>query len=284
MSSTTAKRLIPVFAALGLTVLVVAGLSKVGCVNVHTPAGHVGYVRSKPLFGSGEFVGTQVGPTSTGWVWRQHVVNIDVRRRTYSEDMTVITAKGSELRFRAHARIAVNQAKVKDVVERYGGPDWYASNVQRQFQNEVRQAVAPLDPFEAKNRSFEIAATVKAALNDRYKDSPFEFESVDIGDIQYPPTIVTSVIRKFVTFQENERRDIERRIAEAQIAIGSAEARGIADAQETIRTTLDPMFLQYEALGALEALAGSPNTTFVVTPYSKNGGGTPMIMNLGGAQ
>jgi len=281
VSSSIAKRLVPILAGLAVTVVAVVGLSRVGCVNVHTPPGYVGYVRSEPFFGAGEFVGTQVGPTSTGWVWRQHVVNIDVRRRTYSEEMVVITAKGSELQFRAHARIALDPKKIRDVVERYGGPDWYVSNVQRQFQNEVRQAVAPLDPFEAKNRSFEIAETVKSALNERYKDSPFLFESVDIGDIQYPPTIVTSVIRKFVTFQENERRDIERRIAEAQIAIGSAEARGIADAQQTIRTTLDPMFLQYEALGALEELADSQNTTFVVAPFSKNGS-SPMIMSLGG--
>ena len=90
---------------LSLLVLAVAGLSRVGCVNRHTPAGFEGYVRSVPIAGAGEYVGTQVGPTSTGWVWREQVVNIDMRTRTYSEENVIITKEQLELKFRAHARI-----------------------------------------------------------------------------------------------------------------------------------------------------------------------------------
>ena len=61
-----------------------------------------------------------------------------------------------------------------------------------------------------------------------------------------------------------------------------AEAEGIADSQRIIRTTLDPMFLQFEALRAIEELATAPNTTFMIMPFSKNGG-APVIMQLDGA-
>ncbi len=65
------KRVAPIAGALAVVlILAVFALSRVGCANHHTPAGHVGYIKSVPLFGAGEFVGTQVGPTSTGWVWR----------------------------------------------------------------------------------------------------------------------------------------------------------------------------------------------------------------------
>lgn len=267
-------------AALVVGVLAIAGLSRVGCVNMHTPAGHEGYVRSKPIAGAGKFVGIQRGPTSTGWVWRQEVVNIDMRPRTFSEEMIIRTRKGSELKFRAHARVQLRNGSVREVVEHLGGENWYAANVQKQFQAEVRSKVQSLEPFDVKNRSIEIAEEVLALMVERYKDSSVEFMSVDIGDIEYPQTIVESVIRKFVTFQENEKKDIEQKIALQQIGIGTAEARGIADAQQIIRTTLDPMFLQYEALGAIEQLSSAPNTTFLVMPFAKNGS-SPVIMNMG---
>jgi len=116
-------------------------------------------------------------------------------------------------------------------------------------------------------------------MQKRFADDPVEFITVDIGDIQYPAVVVESVIRKFVTNQDNERKDIELRIAQKQIDIGIAEAQGIADSQKIIRTTLDPIFLQFEALRAIEELSGSENTTFMVMPFAENGS-APVIMNM----
>ncbi len=262
-----------------ILILSIAGLSRVGCANHHTPPGHEGYIRSKPLIGAGEFVGIQRGPTSTGWVWRQDVINIDMRPRTYSEEMSIRTGKGSELTFRAHVRIALRKGGVKDIVEKLGGADWYSRNVQKTFERAVREKVQKLEPFQVKNESHEIARDVLAVMKDEYKDRPIDFLSVDIGNIQYPNTIVQSVIKKFVTYEENQTKDIELRIAQKQIEIGIAEAEGTSDAQRIIRKTLDSMFLQYEALGAIEQLAGSKNTTFLVVPFSKNGA-APLIMNM----
>ena len=262
-----------------VVVLAVAGLSRVGCANLHTPPGHEGYVRSRPIAGQAEFVGVQQGPTSTGWVWRQEVVNIDMRPRTYSEEMSIRTRKGSELKFRAHARIGLKKGQARYIVEVLGGANWYTQNVQKSFQSAVREQVQPLEPFEVKNERLEISRKVLAEMQQEWGETPIEFITIDIGDIDYPTTIVTEVERKFVTMQENERKDIEKRIAEERIGIGTAEAKGIADAQRVIRTTLDPMFLQYEALRAIELLAGSENTTFVVVPFGADGV-SPIIMNL----
>lgn len=270
----------PVFGVLSVIfVLGVAGLSRAGCDNHHTPPGHEGYIRSQPLMSAGEFVGTQKGPTSTGWVWRQAVVNIDMRPRTYSEDMSIRTSMGSELTFRAHVRIKLREGGVKDIVEKLGGANWYEANVQKTFQRAVRENVQKLEPFEVKNQSLQIAEDVLQVMREEYKERPIEFLSVDIGDIEYPDTIVQSVIKKFVTYEENQRKDIELQIAQQQIEIGIAEAEGISDAQRIIRKTLDPMFLQYEALGAIEALAGAPNTTFMIMPFSKDAN-APLIMSL----
>lgn len=258
--------------------LFVLVFSRVGCANHHTPPGYEGYVRSRPIAGAGEFVGVLRGPTSTGWVWRQEVVNIDVRPRTYSEEMSIVTAERLTLSFRAHARIRLRAGAVRDVVEKLGGDKWYESNVREQFRSEVRAMVQSLDAFSVKSRSREIAEGVMKAMAERYKTSPVEFMSVDIGEIVYPDVVVQSVVRKFVTNEDNERKNIELKIAQKEIDIGIAEAEGVADAQRVIRTTLDPMFLQYEALGAIESMANAPNTTFMIAPFSKDG--APILMNV----
>jgi len=272
------KRVAPIAGAL-LVVLILAVflLSRVGCGNPHTPAGNVGYIKSVPLFGAGEFVGTQVGPTSTGWVWRQELVNIDVRTRTFTEEMLIPTRNRLELTLKAHARIRLRTERIREVVEKYGGENWYANNVKDQYRATVRDKVQKLDVFDVKNEMRRIGDEVLADMKNRYKDSPIEFLSVDIGDITYPKGVVDSVIAKFVTNEENERKDIELEIAQKQIDIGIAEAEGIADAQKIIRTTLDPMFLQFEALRAIEEMAGAPNTTFMMMPVGKNGN-APVVL------
>lgn len=264
-------------ALLGLVGLGIAGAS-VGYGNHHTPAGYQGYIRTQPFVTAAEFVGVQSGPTSTGLVWRQQVVNIDMRARTFSEDMKILTAERLELHFTAHARIRLRADSVKSLVEDYGGEDWYEANVQQQFRSIVRSKVQSLEAFDVKSQMSSIAADTVAELRDRYSDTPVEFMSVNIGNIQYPSVVVQSVVRKFVTNEDNERKDIELEIAQRQIDIGIAEAQGVSDAQLVIRTSLDPMFLQYEALKAVEELAESPNTTFVIMPTGDNA--TPLILDL----
>jgi uncharacterized protein (DUF2164 family) len=167
--------------------------------------------------------------------------------------------------------------KVREVVERYGGEEWYKNNLRDQYRAAVRDRVQKLDVFEVKDDMRRIGDEVLANMKARYADTPIEFLSVDIGDITYPQGVVDSVVAKFVTKEENERKDVELVIAQKQIEIGIAEAQGIADAQQIIRTTLDPMFLQFEALRAIEDMAGHPNTTFLMFPYAKNGN-APVIM------
>jgi hypothetical protein len=261
-------------------VLVVAvGVAYAGCNNHHTPAGSVGYIKSRPFLGAGQFVAVQTGPTSTGFAWRLSVTNIDVRPRTFSEDMKIPTRNRLEVQLRAHARIRLDPNRVRVIVETFGGERWYENNVRDQYRSAVRDKVQKLDVFEVKNEMRAIGDEVLADMRTRYEDTGIEFLSIDVGDIEYPQGVVDSVIAKFVTNEENERKDVELEIAQRQIEIGIAEAQGIADAQRIIRTTLDPMFLQFEALRAIEELGSAPNTTFIITPFGK-GQNVPFILQL----
>ena len=260
--------------------LAVAGLSRVGCDNHHVDPGHEGYVRSKPIAGSAKFVTTIPGPGSTGWVWRQEVTSIDMRPKTYPEKISINTNEG-QTTLNAYALIQLRSGSVREVVEKLGGANWYTNNVQEQFKSEVLKRCQSLKPLEVKNNMSQIAADVLRVMKERHGEGAVEFLDVFIGNISYPPSVVEAVSRKAITRLEDRVRRIEAQIAVKQIEVGGAEAEGERNAQEIIRKTLDPMYLQYEALGAIEELGKAPNNTFLVVPYSETGS-SPLIMNLGG--
>lgn len=264
-----------------LLFLAFAATSRAGCANHHTPAGHSGYIRSTPMVGAGEYVGTQTGPTSTGWVWRQKLVNIDVRSRTFTEELSTTVKGGLRVELRAHARMRPNPDAIKLLVEELGGGDWYTTNVHDQFKAAVLSKIQVMAPFEIKREMRNIGDAVLLDLKQRYgKDGPLIFESVDIGDIKYPKQLVDAVVRVRVTVEDQERAKYRAAIASEGIRIGQAEAEGDAKAQEVIRKTLDPMYLQFDAVRALEDLADSKNTNFLIMPQGDSGS-SPIIMNMG---
>lgn len=62
----------------------------------------------------------------------------------------------------------------------------------------------------------------------------------------------------------------------AQIQV--AQARGIAEAQDIIKSTLTPAYLQYEAIEAQKAEVNSPNHTIIYIPSSSNG--VPLVSTV----
>ncbi len=261
------------------TVVILLGLSRVGCANHHVPPGHEGYVRSRPIFGAAEYVGALLGPTSTGWVWRQELEILDMRPRTHASAMTIRDKEGNPITFNAYAEVGLRAGSAKTVIERHDGNNWYQESARKTFEESIRSKVQALGSFEVKNSVNNIASEVLAEMVEYNKDRPFEFLSVNIGNIQYPDAIVESVVNKFVTYHENELAEIRERIKIKEVSIGRARAEGVADAQKQIRATLDPMYLQYEALQAIEQLATSNNTTFLIVPFGKSGM-SPIIMNM----
>jgi hypothetical protein len=60
-------------------------------------------------------------------------------------------------------------------------------------------------------------------------------------------------------------------VEQQKAAVRVAEAKGIADAQQIINTSLTPLYLQHEAIQAQLKMAGSPNHTQVYIPSGPNG-------------
>ena len=162
-----------------------------GCSNPFTPAGFEGFVYENPrVFGKGGFRGIIKGPGNYGAsVWRNEVINIDIRPQTYVEGFKVLAKDDLNVSFR----------------------------------------------------------------------------------IDYPDIVAAAVEKKLAAQQLLEEKEVQREIAKKDAEIKIEEAKGIAEAQRIINSTLTANYLQHEAIQAQLTMANSPNHTTVYIPSGTNG-------------
>lgn len=255
--------LLGVFATLFLT----------ACTNPNTPAGHEGYVFEEPrVFGVGGYKSTLNGPSNYGVsLWRNQVINIDIRPNTYTESFKILANDDLNISFNFHAVISIKPGTVKDVVDNYGGENWYKRYIKETFRTYVRNAVQQYDSRALKANRDRIASEVTDKLKDYLKSTPFDIAKVVVGNINYPEIVANAVEKKLAAQQLLSEKETQKQIAQKDAEIRVEEAKGIAEAQQIINTTLTPNYLQHEAINAQLKMADSPNHTTVYIPVGTNG-------------
>ncbi|WP_418346770.1 SPFH domain-containing protein [Shewanella psychrophila] len=251
--------------------LVGIGLS--GCTNPNTPAGQEGYVFEKPrIFGSGGYRGSLTGPSNYGVsLWRNEIINIDMRPNTYTENFKILANDDLNISFNFHAVIAIKSGTVKQVVEQFGAENWYKRFVRETFRTYVRDEVQKYDSVELKENRSNIADSVANKLKDYLIDSPFQINNIVVGNINYPEIVAKAVEKKLAAQQLLSEKETQKEIARKDAEIRIEEAKGIAEAQKIINTTLTANYLQHEAISAQRHMADSPNHTTVYIPVGTNG-------------
>jgi regulator of protease activity HflC (stomatin/prohibitin superfamily) len=257
------------------------------CTNEMTPEGYEGYVYHTPLvFGQAYFVASQTGPTSTGLVWRQHVINVDIRPKNYTEEFHILSRDNLNVGFHAHARISIRPGTVRRLVESYGSgdpfegelPEWYMRAVRQRYRASVFDVVHRYNAYDVQIKTQEIGQQILQALRDAFAETPFEFETISIGNLSYPEEINAEIQRKLAAEQDLERMDRERQIAEQEAEITITTARGRAAAQRIVNETLTPLYVQHEMLEGFRRLSRSDRVTIVAAPT--NDESPPIMLGL----
>lgn len=251
--------------------------SVIGCSNPYTPPGHEGFVYETPrIFGKGGFRGAVQGPGNYGVsLWRNEVINIDMRPVTYSEGFKILAKDDLNISFNFHALISVTPGTVKDVVQKYGAQNWYKRFVKEPFRTFVRHSVQEYESRAVKEKREFIANGVKNKLEEHLKESPFQLIRLVVGNIEYPEIVTRAVEKKLAAQQLLEEKNVQKEIAKRDAEIRIEEAKGIAESQKIINATLTPNYLQHEAIMAQREMANSPNHTTVYIPVGSNG--IPMV-------
>lgn len=243
------------------------------CSNPNTPAGFEGYVFERPIvFGKGGFRGALGGPGNYGMLlWRNEVINIDFRPNTYTEQFRILAKDDLNISFNFHAVLSIKKGTVRDVVESFGGEDWYRRFIKESFRTFVRDAVQNYDSIELKTRRQDMAGAVEAELQGYLSGTPFVLVNMVVGNIDYPDIVAQAVEKKLAAQQLLAEKATQKEIARKDAEIRIEEAKGIAAAQKIINTTLTRNYLQHEAINAQLKMAESPNHTTVYIPVGENG-------------
>ncbi len=241
--------------------------------NPHTPAGHDGYVREVPrIFGKGGYVGSVNGPGNFGFsLFRNRATNIDMRPATFNEAFKILARDDLMVTFRVQMIAQIKPDKSKEVVEMLGGKEWYSRIGQKPFRSFVRDAVKTYDSRDIKAHRDKLADYIYQKMSEHMQGQPIMIQKVVMGNIEYPASVTEAVEKKLKYQQDLERKEVERKIAQKEAEIRVEEARGIAEAQKIINTTLTEQYLQHEAIQAQLKMADSPNHTTVYIPSGTNG-------------
>ncbi len=244
-----------------------------GCSNPFTPAGHEGYVYEQPrVFGKGGFKGIVKGPGNYGAsLWRNQVITIDIRPTTYIENFKILAKDDLNVTFKFEAVVKITPGQVEKVVQDYAGRQWYLRFVKEPFRSFVRNSTQKYTSRELKAQREIIAEEVKSKLEEYLAGSPFVLVKMVVGNIDYPPVVAKAVEKKLAAEQLLEEKETQKEIAKRDAEIKIEEAKGIAEAQRIINSTLTANYLQHEAIQAQLAMSNSPNHTTVYIPSGKNG-------------
>ncbi len=256
------------------------------CTNPEVPAGHEGYVFYTPLvFGKMEFRDDLAGPASTGVSWRLSTINIDMRAKSYKEDFKLLTSENLSVEFEVNTRIRLRPGTVKEVVEDWGGSDWYKWNVEERLRTIVREEVTAFSALAIQLETPKVRARIEDELRSSIetdpatgKPTPILIESVDIGEIHFPEEVAKAIERKIATKQELERQRFVLAKTKKEAAIKVLEAIRVAKQQLIISSTLDPLYVQQRAIQAYRKVAKSENQVTIVLPNSGEGTALPKVL------
>ena len=99
-----------------------------------------------------------------------------------------------------------------------------------------------------------------------------------VGNIDYPDIVAKALENKLAAQQLLEEKETQKQIAQRDAEARIEEAKGIAEAQRIINSTLNANYLQHEAIQAQLKMANSPNHTTVYIPSGVNG--IPLIKTM----
>jgi regulator of protease activity HflC (stomatin/prohibitin superfamily) len=257
-------------------------LAVAACTNPDVPQGHEGYIYNKPLvFGRMEYRDSLRGPATTGVSWRLYTINVDMRAKSYKEDFQLLTHDNLKVSFEVNTRIKLADGSVKDIVEQWGGESWYEWNVKEQLRTIVREQVTRFSATDIQLETPKVRELISEKLATKFKGTPIQIESVDIGQIQFPKEVAAAISRKIAKQQELERQDFVLAKTSKEAAIRVLEALKLAKQQRIISSTLDPLYVQQRAVQVYRTLSASPNRTIVMLPTTMDGTGLPQVLTEG---
>jgi len=254
--------------AISVAIVVVAFIA---ASTIIVPAGNVGVMT---LFGA-------VDSTTVGE--GLHVINPLKEIRTFSvrtqeafEAADVPSKEGLSINLEISLLFRLTSSSAASVYQGIG-ENYKDIFVITNLRSAIRSATVNYEAKDLYTSGRElIAGMILKELQTSLAPRGITVENVLLRKITLPKQVEEAINNKLASEQESERMKfiIQKEEQEAQRKV--IEAKGIANYQETIRRGIDQNLLKWKALDAVNELAKSPNSKFVILGDKT---GLPIILN-----
>ena len=132
------------------------------------------------------------------------------------------------------------------------------------FRNAVRDVVSgyPVKNIYSESGRKEIASKIKGFLKENLESRGIRVEDVLLRDVKLPQRFRESIEAKLTAEQQVQQKQFMLQQARKDAEIEVARAKGAAQAQEIVRSTLSDSYLQYLWI---KTLSENPNVIYVAT-------------------
>ena len=188
------------------------------------------------------------------------------RITTFSQTIEARSSEGLAITFDITTQIRVDVAHLENIYKSVAKDFTIMSSniINPALREVVRNTISKFSAtriyLEREELSIQLATDAQRELKSRYA----VLEELQLRNIVLPQRVEEAIIAKIEKQQVAEAMEFEKikKIKEAEIRI--VEAKGIADSQKIINSTLTSAYLQHEAIEVYKELAKSSNTTFVI--------------------
>ena len=274
------QRFVSRLLAAKLTFALLAGALTLSYTNPYTPPGFEGYVYEHPrVLGAGGFRVAQTGPANYGVsFWNNKVINIDIRPDTHDETFQTVTRDDLTVTLRLSAVFSIVPGHVTEIVNEYGGENWYPRFIQPRMRSLVQSSVGRRSSLELNAQRRQIEDEVRDGLTTYLRGMPFVLCDLSETDLAFPQGIAQAAQRKLEARQLLDEKVTQVEIARRNAEIDIAVAQGQSEAQRLMAATLTPLYLQHESIKADVKKATGPARTVVYVPVGPSG--VPLIREL----
>ena len=210
-----------------------------------------------------------VAPWNTMYVY-------EVREQQISEPLEVLSSNGLTIGTDVTVRVAPQADKIGDLHETFGR-EYVERLIKPEIRSAVREVIGRYTPEELySTKRAEVTTSIQESLESALSDNYVNLQATLIRDIELPDRVKAAIEQKleaeqeaqrYVFLLEQERREAERKIIEA-------EAK--AESNRILTASLNDRILQDKGIDATMQLATSSNSKVVV--IGGGGDGLPLIL------
>ena len=211
------------------------------------------------------------GPTLVFPIVRQ-IERWNIKRQDLKETADVPSSEGLIVRLDTSLQFRVRPDKAP-FIRKNTGRNYREILLVPYFRNEIRDVVSayPVRSIYSEEGRTQIAGRVQENLQQSLENEGIEILVVLLRDVQLPARFKESIEAKLTAEQRVQQKDFELAQAKKDAEIEVARARGAAQAQEIVRSTLSSSYLHYLWIKTLNE---NPNVIYVATeanmPIFKN--------------